>query len=175
MYIVLNLKMLLSQQNLSRIKYKNYRIYMISDNIKVVGQLRVVHTDQFGKLIGDYVHPNMVVTLGKNFMASRMKDATSPVMSHMGLGSGVTATATSDTALNNALGGRVALTSTTVVANTITYMATFGPGVSTGSVTEAGIFSSASVGNNMLNRTVFVAVPKAAGDSIIVTWSVTIQ
>ena len=44
----------------------------------------------------------------------------------------------------------------------------------TGAVTEAGIFNAGS-GGTMLCRTTFPAVNKASGDSIAITWVVTVS
>lgn len=147
---------------------------MINDTLKMLGTLNILHTDVSGNIISNTNLKNLVVALGKNFMASRMKDATTTAMSHMALGTGTLTANASDTALTTPLGSRVALTSTTVVNNTISYVATFGPGVCTGNITEAAIFNALTSGT-MLNRVVFTSVPKSAGDTIIITWNVTIQ
>jgi hypothetical protein len=90
----------------------------------------------------------------------------------MAVGSSNTAAVTSQTALGGEL-GRVALTSTTRAANTVTYVGTFPAGTGTGAITEAGILNAATTGN-MLCRTVFGVVTKAAGDTVIITWNVTV-
>ena len=95
--------------------------------------------------------------------------------SHMELGTGTTAAASADTALGTAISGsRTALTSTTVSSNTITYVASFAAGTGTGAVTEAGIFNASSAGT-LLCRTVFPVVNKQSGDSMTVTWTVTVS
>jgi hypothetical protein len=94
-------------------------------------------------------------------------------MSHMAVGSGTTAAAGGNTGLGTEL-GRVALTSTTVTANAVAYVATFGPGTGTGAVTEAGLFNADTAGT-MLCHTVFSVVNKEAGDSMSITWQVTIS
>ena len=124
-----------------------------------------------GKIIQEV--DNLVVTAGKGYVASRMKDATATAMSHMAIGSGSTAAAASDTALGNQL-GRVALTSTTVSNAVVTYVASFPAGTGTGAVTEAAILNASS-GGTMLCRTVFSVVNKGAQDSMTVTWTVTVS
>lgn len=116
---------------------------------------------------------NLVVNTGLNYIVSRMKDATVGAMSHMAIGSGSTAAAAGNTALGTEL-GRVALTSTTVSSNTIQYVATFPAGTGTGAITEAGMFNGASAGV-MLCRTVFGVVTKDVGDSMTITWTVTVS
>ena len=141
---------------------------MINDGLKLTGKLKIA-------LNGETVQEvdNLVVTAGKGYVASRMKDATATAMSHMAIGSGSTAAAASDTALGNQL-GRVALTSTAVSAAVVTYTATFGAGTGTGAVTEAGILNASS-GGALLCRTVFSVVNKGASDSMTITWTVTVS
>lgn len=114
---------------------------------------------------------NLVVTTGKAYVASRMKDATATAMSHMAIGTGSTAAAASDTALGSE-SARVALTSTTVSGADITYVATFGAGTGTAAITEAAVLNASSSGT-MLCRTVFAVVNKGASDSMTITWTVT--
>lgn len=141
------------------------------DDIVPIGKLRLVLTGKRGRVKKVLEVDNKIVDTGLNYICSRMKDATATVMSHMAIGSGATAPAAGNTALGTEL-GRVALTNTTVAANVITYTATFGAGVGTGSVQEAGIFNAAGAGT-MLNRVTFGVITKGAGDSLAVTWTVT--
>lgn len=143
------------------------------ENLKATGQVKLVLTDENGVVKHEEEFKNLVVSTGLNYLVSRAKDATATAMSHMALGSGTTAAAAGQTTLVTEL-GRVSLTSTTVSSNTITYAATFNPGTATGAVTEAGIFNAASAGT-MLARVVFAVVNKAAGDTLTVSWTVTIQ
>lgn len=142
------------------------------ENIKLTGNLTIVLNRENGTK-DVYEHKNLVVTTGKNFIASRMKDTTDAAMSHMAIGSGNTAAAAGDTALGTQLDIQ-SLTSTTVSTNTVTYAATFGAGSGTGAVAEAGVFNASSSGT-MLCRSVFSVVNKAAGDSMTVTWVITIS
>ena len=114
---------------------------------------------------------NLVVTTGKAYVASRMKDASATAMSHMAVGTGSTAAAAGDTALGNE-SARVALTSTTVSGADVVYVATFGAGVGTATLTEAAILNASSSGT-MLCRTVYGTITKGASDSMTVTWTVT--
>ena len=142
------------------------------ENIKLTGNLTIVLNRENGTK-DVYEHKNLVVTTGKNFIASRMKDTTDGAMSHMAIGSGNTAAAAGDTALGTQLDIQ-SLTSTTVSTNTVTYAATFGAGNGTGAVAEAGVFNASSSGT-MLCRSVFSVVNKGAGDSMTVTWVITIS
>jgi hypothetical protein len=141
---------------------------MINDKFKLKGKLSIA-------LNGEVVREvdNLVVTSGKNYVASRMKDATATAMSKMAIGSGSTAAAAGNTALGTEL-GRVSLTSTTVTNNEVAYVATFGAGTGTGAITEAGLFNANS-GGTMLCRTVFSVVNKGSADSMTITWTVTVS
>lgn len=162
-----------------------------NDFLTMGGTLSIAHFDENGNLVDDRFYSNIVVTVGKNWIASRMKDTGQPVqMSHMALGGNATVGSNpakttpvvGDTALTT--GGspalselaRVALTTAggTVSGAVVTYSSTFAAGTGTGSLVEAGIFNAASAGV-MLCKTSFDVVNKAAGDSIAITWTVTIQ
>lgn len=146
---------------------------MLQDSIKMTGDLKIVLTDENGQIKHEQEVKNLVVTVGKNFIASRMKDATATAMSHMAIGSGTTAAAVGDTALGTEL-GRVALTSTTVTTNSVAYVATFPAGTGTGAVTEAGLLNASSAGT-LLCRTVFSVINKGAADTLGITWTVTVN
>ena len=142
------------------------------EHIKAKGKLKIELNKEDGSIESREVD-NLVVTTGLNYIASRMKDATATAMTHMAIGSGSTAAAAGDTALGTQL-GIVTLTSTTVSTNTVQYAATFAAGTGTGAVTEAGLFNASSSGT-MLCRTVFSVVNKASGDSMTITWTITVS
>jgi hypothetical protein len=146
---------------------------MLQDTIKVTGDLKIVLTDEHGQIKHEQEIKNLVVTTGKNFIASRMKDTTDTAMSHMAIGTGTTAAAAGDTTLGTEA-GRVALTSTTVTTNNVAYVATFPAGTGTGAITEAGLFNASSSGT-MLCRTVFSVINKGAADTLGITWTVTVN
>jgi hypothetical protein len=146
-----------------------------TDELKITGSVNVVIHDESGKQKENFTIPNLVVNTGLAFIAARMKDDTLPTaMTHMGVGTGSTATAAGNTALGTQLGSRVSLTSTTVTSNSTAYVATFGAGVATGALTEAGIFN-ASTSGTMLCRTVFAVINKGALDTMTITWTITIS
>ena len=140
----------------------------INDQLQLTGHLQIHINDELVRDID-----NLVVTAGKNFVASRIVGTSSGVMSHMAIGSGTTAAAAGNTALGSEL-GRVSLTSGTASSAVVTYVATFAAGTGTGAVTEAGLLNASSSGT-MLARTVFSVVNKGANDSMTVTWTVTVS
>ena len=145
---------------------------MISDLIKIKGDLKITVTNPEGKIKQEVEVPNLVVTTGKNFIASRMKDASATAMTHMAIGTGSTSAAAGNTALGSEA-GRVALTST-VTDNAVAYVASFPAGTGTGAITEAGLLNASSSGT-LLCRTVFSVINKASGDTLGITWTVTVS
>ena len=59
---------------------------MLKDGLKLTGKLTIAINGNPVREI-----PNLVVTDGKGYVASRMKDASTSVMSHMAIGTGSTA------------------------------------------------------------------------------------
>lgn len=145
---------------------------MNEELIKATGEVTITLRDEHG-LIKEQRHvPNLVVTVGKNFIASRMIGTTPAVMSHMAIGTSSTAPAAANTALGAEVGRS---TATASVSNAVvSYSSTFAAGTGTGAIVEAGIFNAASAGT-MLCRTTFSVINKAAADSLTVNWNVTIN
>lgn len=149
---------------------------MINESIKAKGIVSLVLRDEHGN-IKEQQEQNLVVSAGLAYIASRMKDATASVMSHMAVGTGTTAAAAGQTALVTE-SARVALTSTTIVTTNVTgdavqYVATFSPGTATAAITEAAILNAASAGT-MLARVAFSVINKGALDTLTITWKVTV-
>ena len=148
---------------------------MFNDAIKMTGNLKLVLTDENGNIKQEEEVKNLVVTAGKGFIASRMKDATATAMTHMEVGTSSTAAAVGDTTLTAAVASsRTLLTSTTVTTNSVAYVCSFPAGTGTGALTEAGLFNAASAGT-MLCRTVFSVINKGAADTLGITWTVTVN
>lgn len=145
---------------------------MITDDIKATGNVTIQLFNSDGSVKDTRQIKNLVVTTGKQFIASRMT-STPTAMSHMAVGAGTTAAAAGDTVLQSEL-GRVALTSSTTVGAVTTYVASFPAGTGTGAVTEAGILNASS-GGTLLCRTVFAVVNKGTDDAMSITWAITVS
>jgi len=149
---------------------------MFTESIALSGKLKIVVLDQFGSTKDERNLNNLVVSTGKNVIASRMAGNTSPIMSRMGVGTGSVAALVSDTSLGAPIAsGNVVLDTAAASSNTITYVATFPAGTGTGAITEAGIFNGFPGVGSMLCRTVFSVVNKGASDVIVITWTVSIS
>jgi len=148
---------------------------MIHENLKLSGQLNIVLKDKAGNVKDTREVKNLVVDTGLVFIASRMTGTSKAVMSHMALGSSTTAAAAGQTDLVSVLGSREAIDSTTLTGSNkaVAYVSSFEAGDATGAVTEAGMFNASS-GGDMLCRTVFSVVNKAADDTMSITWTVTL-
>ena len=145
----------------------------LNEDLKMRGELTIVHRGSDDK-IKNVVHvPNLVVTAGKQYIASRMVGTSTNVMSHMAIGTGTATPAVADTVLGTEA-GRVSLASFSATGATVTATATFPAGTGTGGITEAAILNANSAGT-MLCRTTFPVVNKAAGDSIAITWVITVS
>jgi hypothetical protein len=85
-------------------------------------------------------------------------------------------TGTGGTTLLNAYitGSRVAFTSKTRNTNVVTVVGTFGAGVGTGAITEAGTFDVVTQNSgNLWMYSTFAAINKSANDSLVITWQLT--
>lgn len=116
---------------------------------------------------------NLIVDTGLAFLRSRMLDATSDVMSHMAIGSGSAPAAAGDTALGSEI-ARDTFDSITPLGSQVTYITTFPTAPAYANIAEAGIFN-AGVAGTMLNRVVFDAFTKEAGDILEATWVIDFQ
>jgi hypothetical protein len=147
------------------------------DHIKVTGRVHFLMRDKHGNVTLDLWHDNLVVTVGKYHIADQLADQGEAAMSHMAVGTGTTAAAAGDTALQAEI-DRNALTSVTqgesTDANKVTYVCDWAAGDGTGAISEAGIFNHASAGT-MLCRSVFPVKNKGASDTLTMTWVLTIS
>ena len=143
----------------------------VNDGLKLKGKQTISLNDDVVQEVD-----NLVVTAGKEFVASSILKTTSnspAAMTHMAIGSGTNNPAAGDTALQTEL-GRVSLASSSASGAVVTYTATFGAGTGTGAVTEAGILNASSSGT-LLCRTEFNVVNKGSADSMTITWTVTVS
>lgn len=142
----------------------------ITETLKTKGTLNIVITGPDGNVKQDVHVNNLVVDVGKDYIASRMKETNrADEMSHMAVGSDNTTPAAGNTALGIEE-SRSALSTAggTVNGSDVVYEATFTSGTLT--LTEAGIFNAATAGT-MLCRTVFDPINKGEDDSVAITWT----
>ncbi len=147
---------------------------MSQDAIKVKGvvQARLLGPDgQIKEMRGGKA--NLIVATGKQAIADQLLAApTLPKPTHMGIGTGTTAPADGNTALVTEVGARQTITKARNT-NVVTMVGSFGAGVGTGAITEAGIFTAVAAGT-MYSRITFAAINKGANDTLELTWTYTI-
>jgi hypothetical protein len=146
----------------------------VTETLKLKGHINIKLYDSEGVLKQEIDKDNLVVSVGKAYLATWLAAASQAgeFMSYIGLGTGMTAPTIGDTNLQTPLPTRVqGLLTTPGSTNIWQNQATFGPGVDTGAITEAGLFSASTLGT-MFARQVFAVVNKGAGDTFVLTWQV---
>jgi hypothetical protein len=148
---------------------------MFHSSIVLTGKVNIKKYNQQHQLIEEYDIPNIVTTVGKNFVASRLSSNTPLVMSHMAVGSSQTPQTVGDTLLKQELLRSALFSSITTLSET-EFVASFAPpGSGTRLLTEAGIFNSATANaGTMLCRTTFPIITQTTADTIAISWVVSV-
>lgn len=136
------------------------------DNLQVVGRVHYVLTDENGNVKAEGYRHNNFVKKGLERVASRFALGGTAGAWKLSVGKGSSATVGTMTALEDEA-GQANVTNPAVTENKVAYTATFGAGVATGALTEAGLHN-----NEMMARLVFPVLNKAAADSLTLTWTV---
>jgi hypothetical protein len=115
---------------------------------------------------------NLIVTTGRGQVIDRLQAGTPAVCDYIAIGTGATAAAAGDTALQTEVArGQGTLTQPDAFTDRSVY--TFAAGIGTGNITEAGRLNAAAAGV-LMGRQVFTAIPKTASDSLQITYDFTI-
>lgn len=143
----------------------------MNDTLKLKGKVTVTLTDGEGNLKYQHSKDNLIVTIGKETVASRLVANTEAAFTYLAIGSDNTAPGAGDTTLTT----ETARVSATVGSTGVdaTWSASFGAGVGTGTVAEAGLFN-ANLGGDMLSHVNGLSVTKGASDTLTVTWTVSV-
>lgn len=158
-----------------------------SEGLRLKGTVDMVLYDELGKVKDERHFDNLIVDTGVEGVASRIAPHNGSVnpaspFNYIALGSGSTAVTAGDTALSAELpiGANYARLQDTQAAYSATesgkkliLSVTFLPGQGTGTLRESGVFNAASSGD-MLSRQTFADIQKAAGDTLTVTWTITL-
>ena len=145
-------------------------------DMKMNGHFKAELFDASGKLKDLKEIHNTVTTLGHKMAADQLlafPAVAKPGWMEVGTGTGQTAAST--TLATYIAGSRTALDSKTRGANAvITMVCTLGAGVGTGAITEAGVFNVLTENTtDLICYADFAAINKAAGDSLVITWTLT--
>lgn len=138
------------------------------------GRVHIVLTDSMGNIKVDRESDNLIVTVGKAFVASALITVPSISFTHMAIGTSTTAPALGQTALVGTELARVATTNTNPTSVTTQFVGSFGSGIGTGTIEEAGLFSAASAGS-MFSRYLTGTFAKGATDTLAITWTITVS
>lgn len=149
---------------------------MSTQTLNLTGNWRLEVIGPDGRVKDVREKKNLIVNAGLNYLREFILDSVTPTtlprMGWIAIGSDATAVAAGNTALGTELAREAVETYTAGGTGVASIDNTFGAGVGTGTVTEAGVFSASTAGT-MLNRVVFAAVTKGAGDSLKVTFTLT--
>lgn len=115
---------------------------------------------------------NAVTTAGKNGIMAQIIDT--PGINKIGWCEVGTGTGGTTLLTSYISGSRTAFTSKTRTDNVVTTVTDFGAGVGTGNITEAGLFNVVTQNTvDMWCYASFTAIPKAAADTLKITWTIT--
>ena len=141
------------------------------EKIAPKGEVTLTLTKADGSVESQTVR-NLVVQTGINYLASAILASQTPAFGYMAVGSSGTNPTLGDTALGAEI-TRIVFSNTTNTNGVVAITTIYGPGVGTGTISEAGIFNAASAGV-MLARTTFTPYTKGALDTITINWTITV-
>jgi len=142
------------------------------EELDLIANVKIEIFDSNGKLKDSRLIHNTVTNAGKyGVMDQILASPSLAKATHCEVGTGTGGT----TKLNAYISGsRTAFTSKTRNNAIVTMVTDFGTGVGTGSITEAGLFDSATQdGGNMWCYASFTAIVKGANDTLKITWTLT--
>jgi len=151
----------------------------LNENFQLKGSVHVMLLGPDGKIKQEHTNHNLVVTVGKTYLATFLTPGNhntgTEFAQYVALGTVQTGPSAGDTALNaeSVVPGYSRVAGTlSFSSNVWTNTATFPPGNGTDAIKEAGLFSLSSGGTLFAHQT-FNVYNKAAGDTMIIVWSVT--
>jgi hypothetical protein len=146
--------------------------------MKLTGSVRLELKDEAGKVIEERFAPNVVVIVGKNYLAQWLtaNSQSGKFMSYVGLGTSTTPALNTDTILGSELpvGPNYSRQSGTLTATTnIWTNVTFFPVLNgTGVINEIGLFSTVSGGTMFAHQVFSAGITKAPNNTLTVTWQI---
>ncbi len=148
--------------------------------VKLKANVSLVLRDQSGKVKDKRLIKNLVVDTGfigiiKQIMGDVSGGPQPAKFNYVGIGTGNTAEAAGDTALDAEIGTRVVDTNPSFpLTGKGEIEVFFEPGNGTGDIKETGLFNASSVGT-LLARKTFTTISKLAADSLTVKWIFTLS
>lgn len=138
------------------------------------GRVHIVLTDAQGNVKQENESDNLIVTVGKAFVASALITIPSIRFLYMAVGTSATSPALGQTALIGSELARVATTNSNPTSVTTQFVGSFGAGIGTGTIEESGLFSAASTGS-MFSRYLTGTFAKGSTDTLAITWTITVS
>lgn len=149
----------------------------MEEKLGLSGEIEFKHFSPTGELLNTIKMHNCIVNAGLTVVAKLINGVETDFFEHIAIGIGTTTATATDTQLESEItdgGGERASATTSYEAD---YKAKFVNTFNfTGSyaVTESGVFDTNS-GGNMLCRQTFSAINVGSGDSLQVTWKITVS
>lgn len=149
------------------------------DKVGLVGQIsvRAFHAGESEPFVVRDFKPNTITNAGLAAVAKLIGEGLSEdKFDYIGIGTDDTAAAATDTALGTEIESRADCTVTNITTNETNDTAQFVGTVSitaSRSIAEYGLFNASS-GGDMLSRQVQSAINLESGDSIEITWKITV-
>jgi len=154
---------------------------MTGERTGLCGQMHIVLRDNYGYLKEERDGPNVVTNTGIAEIVKLACSEAADCWTHIAIGESSTAATVTQTSLEaeitSAGGSRDASTVTSDVENTTDDTIQLVSGwnfTSDMTVRESGVFNNVS-GGTMLCRQVFTALPVDNGDSLTITWRITLD
>lgn len=147
----------------------------MSETIKMKGSMTAVLKKANGD-VQTVRKDNIILNAGFDFICDAIGNASSrpSAMGYIAVGSGTTAAAAAQTALVTEITRKAATYTHTAGTKVMAFSATFGAGVGTGAVTEAGVVNAAS-GGTFLDRLTFAVINKGVDDELTMTFQFTLS
>ena len=147
----------------------------MSENIKMKGGMVAVLKKANGE-VQTVRKDNIILNAGFDFICDAIGKASSRpnAMGYIAVGSGATAPVATQTALASEITRKAASYSHTAGTKVMAFSATFGAGVGTGAISEAGVVNASS-GGTFLDRLTFAVINKGVDDELTMTFQFTLS
>ena len=147
----------------------------MKEELPLKGTFHLVLRGSDGRIKARRKVHNVITDVGRAYVIDMLNLASRPtIATFIGIGTGATAAAAADTALQTEVGTRQnGSPGTQPTAYTDRIIVTFAAANGTGNITEAGRFDAVTTGL-LVARTVFTAINKTASDSLQITYDLTV-
>lgn len=149
----------------------------LTETLQLRGSLRIILGDLNGKVIEERNIENTVVTVGRAWVLGQLESTnkTTDVISYLGIGSGLVAPTTGDSALGNEV-TRLAISSfvtSSLTVNPPSWQAqcSFATNLANTTLGEAALFNSSAAGT-MIARATFASFVKATSNTLSISYTV---